>query len=525
MGAPPPTNNDEPQAPTLDIPADLSSLPVDPTGTYAGADAGDAGHEVRLAIINAIKLSLSLIATIAVAVIVRIFVPRYFKPAGFGQLSFAEAYAATFFSFATYGVDTYIRKEVATRPEHANEFYSGFILLRLATSVVIFGGMAIGLQAMGKGALEWRLAFIFAVGQVAFIDNYTLSAFLQAASQVTELAWMNVVSKIIWCAGIFIGLLNGATIEWVAVCFFISETIKTIYLMVVAHRRLHLTWAIDMRATWKVVKISLPFFLNNIALSIYAKINIILLSKMSTDEEVGWYSAAMTIAGFSLLFLPVLQAVIMPMAARTAKKSEDAMNEVMRGGARLMIVGGTLISLVLMLHADFIARRCFGEAYTEAASSLRMIAPMFPLTYLACVGAMHLIQQERNWTLIKVSLVAVVLNPLLNAPLIAMGRSMGAGQAGAMSAIATVITELVTVVITFAILGKAAVDRRFWNVVIRTLTICAIIIAMHKGLEYLGIWRLPLEVVAYAGLAMLFKTLPVDELRRTIAEARRSRAA
>ncbi len=517
MGAPPPPKNDEPQAAALDIPADAS--------TYAGAEAHDASHEVRLAILNAVKLSLSLIATIAVAIIVRIFVPRYFKPAGFGQLSFAEAYAATFFSFATYGVDTYIRKEIATRPDHANEFYAGFFLLRLATSVVIFGLMAIGLQAMGKGALEWRLAFIFAIGQVAFIDNYTLSAFLQAASQVTELAWMNVVSKILWCAGIFVGLLNGATIEWVAICFFISETIKTVYLMVVAHRRLHLTWDINLRATWDVVKISVPFFLNNIALSIYAKINIILLSKMSTDEEVGWYSAAMTIAGFSLLFLPVLQAVIMPMAARTAKTSEDAMNEVMRGGARLMIVGGTLISLVLMLNAEFIAQRCFGAAYAPAAWSLQMIAPMFPLTYLACVGAMHLIQQERNWTLIKISLVAVILNPLLNAPLIAIGRSMGPGRAGGMSAIATVITELVTVIITLAILGKAAVNRQFWDVVVRTLTICALIIAMHMGLEYFGDWRLPLDVVAYAGLAMLFKTLPIDELRRIIAQARQGRAA
>lgn len=500
---------------------DASTEALEPGPPHAVETAG----EVQLAFANAIKLSLSLIGTIAVAVIVRIFVPRYLGPAGFGQLSFADAFAATFFTFATFGVDTYIRKEIATRPEHANDFYAGFFVLRLLASAAIFGIMALSLWAMGKGALEWRLAFIFALGQVAFIDNYTLSAFLQAASQVNELAWMNVASKILWCGSIFAGLLTGWPVEWVAVCFFISEGVKTAYLMWVAHKKLNLRWNIDTKATWAVLVASFPFFVNNIALRIYEKLNIIILSKLSNDTEVGWYSAAMTIAGFSLLFLPVLQAVIMPLASRMASKSVEAMNEVMRGGARLMVVGGTLIALMLMLHAETVAHYAFGKQYEAAALSLKVLAPMFPLTYLATVAALHLIQQDRTWTLIRVSLLAVFLNPLLNAPLIAWGFHMGPGMAGAMSALATVCTELVTVTVNLLLLGKAAVDNRFWHVVLRTLAICAVICGMHWMLKILGIWRIPLELVAYMGLAVVLKTLPLDELRRMIAEARRSRAA
>ena len=448
--------------------AQVAAEPAAAGAPAAGDPAGDAAHrEVRLAMLNAVKLSLSLVATIAVAVIVRIYVPRYFKPAGFGQYSFAEAYAATFFSFATFGIDTYIRKEVATRREHADEFYAGAFLLRLAAAALILVAMALYLWHDEAPSIVWQLSFIFAAGQVAFVDNTTLSAFLQAAGEVTELSWANVIAKILWCAGIFISLALGGSILWVAIWFTVSEALKTFYLMFLAHHRLGLRWQVDGAKTWGVVKASAPFFLNNIALSIYAKINVILLARYSSDTEVGWYGAAMTIAGFSLLFLPVLQAVIMPLAARTARASVEAMNEVMRSGTRLMVVSGTLISLVLWLHADFIAVRAFGGAYAEAAAALRMIAPMFPLTYMATVGSLHLIQQNRNWSLMRVSLFAVVVNPLVNVPLIRLGVARGPGQAGAMSALATVITEAVVLALTLGLLGRAGVDRKFFATIAR----------------------------------------------------------
>ena len=498
-------------------------------GEPTGAPVPEAEGEVSLAVLNAIKLSLSLVATILVAVVVRIYVPRYFSPDMFGRYSFAEAFAATFFSFSTFGIDTYIRKEVATRLDHANDFYAGFFVLRLLVAVLICVAMAITLPRLSpagaRDPMVWQLVFLFALGQIAFVDNTTLSAFLQASGSVNELAWANVLSKLGWCAAIFASLAMGGSIVWVAVWFSAAELAKTVFLMATAHRRLHLRWKINRRATALVLRASLPFFLNNIALSIYAKVNIILLEHYSSPTEVGWYSAAMTIAGFSLLFLPVLQAVIMPLAARTARQSTEAMNEVMRGGSRLVVVLGTLISLCLWLHADFVAVRCFGAAYAPAAGALRMIAPMFPLTYMATVGSMHLIQLGRTWVLMRVSIAAVLLNPLANVPLILWGLGRGPGQAGAASAVATVLTELVTLTVTMALLGRAGFDRRTAVTAVKVAAICGVIVAAHRALQYLGIWLLPAEVVAYLALVVALRALPVGEVAQMVAQARRRRTA
>jgi O-antigen/teichoic acid export membrane protein len=490
----------------------------------ATAVAAPNATEMTAALGNALKLGLSVMGTILVAVVVRIYVPRHLGPELFGQLNFADAYAATFFSFATFGVDTYIRKEVATRLSHASEFYGGFFLLRLLTSVVIFVLMGVGLYVNHKQPLIWHLVLLFGLGRVAYIDSYTATAFLQAAGEFNEISWMNVASKIMWGSSIAAGLHYGQATVWIAGSFLASEATKTAYLLYVVHKKLHLNWQVHVAPTWAVVKKSFPYFINGIALQIYAYLNVIMLDHLSTNKEVGWYGATMTLASFAGLFVPVMQAVIMPMAARMALRSEEEMNELMRGTARLIIAAISLLSLVFMLHADTVARLAFGAAYAPAAQSLQIIAPMFPLTYLATILALHLIQQNRNWTLTRISLFNVVLNPLLNAPLIMWGVHSGiAGRAGAMSALATTITETFTVMINMWLLGSAAVDRRFWQTLGRTAALCAGIIALHYGLPGLGLWRLPLEVVAYLSCAVLLGTLPVGELRRLVQQARNSR--
>lgn len=491
------------------------------TGSHALTDelTHSGAKETRVAIINGLKLSLSLVGTLIVAFAVRFMIPRYTGPAAFGQLNFADAYAMSFFVFTSFGIDSYIRKEVSTRIEHANDFWAGFWLLRLASAVLICVGMAIGLHYMHKGPFEWRLAFIFALGQIAFVHNFTVTSLLHAASEVNELSMMNVVSKLLWGGGIWLSLVMGWPLEMVAVSFLLSESIKAIYLSQVTRKKLHLRWHVDMRATWLVVVASFPYFLNYMCHRTYEKLNVTMLSAMTNDSEVGWYAAATNIATISLLFLPILQAIIVPMAARTAKKSTEAMNEIMRTAVRLVVFLGTLISLVLMLNAQTLVDHAFGAGFGESAISLRMLAPMFPLTYLAVLGAMHLIQLERIWTMIKVSLAALVINPLLNAPLIIVGFGMGPGWAGGMSAFASICTEGANAAITFYILGQAAIDARLWRVLFKTLIICGIVSCVHLMLPSFGAWRIPLEGVLYVGLGLATAALPYQEIKTTVQNA------
>lgn len=493
--------------------------PLRPTG---GAGA-PRGSEMRRAVFNALKLSLSLVGTLLVAVVVQLLIPRYVGLENYGKLSFAEAYAASFFTFTTFGIDSYIRKEVSVRLSHANDFWAGFWLLRLAATLVCLVCMVVGLQGMHKGAVEWRLVGIFALGQVVYVHNFTVAALLQSASEVNELSLWNVASKLLWGGGVWLGLVFGAPLELVATLFTAGELIKAVALSSVCKRKLHLVWQVNLAATRVAVFASLPYFLNYMANRTYLLLNVILLSGMTNDSEVGWYNGASKISGMMGFFLPVLQAVLVPMAARLGKKDVEAMNALMRDTVRLVVVAGTLVSLLATLHAETMALGALGRSFGESTATLAVLGPMFVLTYLATLGSMHLIQLERIWTVVKVSLVSLTLSVVLTVPFIHWGYGWGPGWASAMSAAASICTEALTAVITFSLLGRAAVDLRLWRVLGMTALVCSSVTGLHYATAMLGLWRVPLEVVAYLGLAVATGALPWSDVRRTFKNAVRSR--
>ena len=507
----------------MELEAELPQTTPSPPPGAAGAGVAAGGSEMRVAVFNALKLSLSLVGTLLVAIVIQFLIPRYVGLQSYGKISFAETYAASFFVFTTFGIDSYIRKEVSTRLSHANDFWAGFWLLRIASTLVCIGCMAWGLSGMHKGALEWRLVAIFAVGQLVYVHNFTVAALLQAASSVNELSLWNVASKLLWGGGVWLGLVFGAPLEMVAATFTLGEIIKAVALSGVCRRRLNLVWRVDVAATWIAVLASMPYFLNYMANRTYTYLNVLLLSGMTDDSEVGWYNAASKISQMMGFFLPVLQAVLVPMAARLGKKDIEAMNALMRDTVRLVIVAGTLVSLLVTLHAEPLALGALGRAFGESSKTLAVLGPMFVLTYLATLASMHLIQLDRIWTVVKVSIVSLVLSVVLTGPFIYWGYRWGAGWAGAMSAAASICTEALTAVITFILLGKAAVDRRLWRVLGMTALVCGSVTGLHYVTAVLGLWRVPLEIVVYSALALATGALPWADVRRTVENAVRSR--
>lgn len=479
-----------------------------------------AGSEKALALQNAVKLALSLAATLVVAFSVRVFIPRFLGPAAFGQLHFAESFATTVFVFTVLGIDVYIRKEVATRIEHANDFFVGVLVVRGALSLGMLALMAPLLWAMGKSEVEWRLAYLFAGWQMAFVLNNTLAALLHARGTIDGLAVINTGMKLLWAVGVGGALFLRGGAEAVALVFFVSEALKSVVLLRSVRNCLGVTLRLDLGATRAVLWSSAPFFIHYLAHQIYARVDVQMLSVLTADSEVGWYGAAANLALAGMLLLPVVNAVVLPMGARLREESEEAMNEAMRQAVRLVMVGGALVALLLFLYAPALVRLCFGEGFESAARTLQILAPMFPLTYVAVLTSLHLIQLGRVWTVTKISLVGLALNPVLNLFSIPAGwELLGDGGAGVGAAAASVVTELVITAVMLVALGRAAVDRSVLRTALRVLLLSGCVVAVHVLLAPLGVLRAPLEIAVFVLGGTGLGIVPLGEIAGLVGSA------
>ena len=504
--------------PNLDdvSPGDLSVVPVfEPGATGSEQLRADVAMSMR----NAVKLGASLLGTWAVALGVRIYLPRHLGPAEFGTFQFADGFTTAVYIIGSLGLETYIGKEVTTRIDHASDFFGGTLALRLLLSALVTIVAVYGLRAGGKTDVVIQLVLLMAAAQVLFNINAAHAALLQAAGTVDGLSILNIGSKLFWAVSIGVAFGMGGGVRSVATAMLISEFLRTIGLVILSRRLVNLRFRWDRQATMAVVIASAPYYIASLAQTVYARIDVSVLSFMTTDAEVGWYGSATNIAGMSLLLAPLIGWVLLPLTSRAAARSKDELAVVSRRAMELILTIAFPISLALFLGADLIVPTVFGEAYRPAIASLRILAPLFVFTYAAMVGGTMLVRIGRGWALTWISVGGMIATPLLNVWLIPIfSLRFGPGGAGIAASTALMVSEVFTTLIMTFLLGGMAFDARSLTVVAKTLAVCLVVGLLDWFLRPMGWSRLAIDASVYIFLVLAVGAV---KIRETIEQVRR----
>ncbi len=205
-----------------------------------------AALDVSTSMRNAVKLGGSLMVTYGIALSVRLLLPRVLGPEAFGQFNWAsEGFTAVFFVLAGLGLEVYIRKEVALRPQHASEFFGGTLLLQLSMAVVLLAGMQALMHLEGKPGHLRVLVLLLGVYQLFFRCNGTLAAVLHARERVDGLSVANIATKCVWGGGQLLVLALGLPLPWLGVPILASEVVRAVVLFRLSRQHTGLELRLD----------------------------------------------------------------------------------------------------------------------------------------------------------------------------------------------------------------------------------------------------------------------------------------
>jgi len=467
----------------------------------SSAPALTGNEDTRLAVGNALKLSGSLGAGWIVALAVRLVLPRALGPERFGALSFADLFTATSFALLQLGVDTYARTAVAVRPERAREFVGGVLTLRALLALALTAALHFVLAAAHRPVELQRLVLVLCAAQLLASVNGTLAALLHARGRIDGLAWATFGAKAIWGAGVLAALAAGGNLLALGAAMLASESVKTAALYLLARRELSLRFQINLRATWAALLASLPFFLNGAAHTIYGRLDVSMLDFLAGNQEVGFYGAASTLGQITAMATPLIGWVLVPLFSRAADRSPEELASTLRRSVELCLSIALPTSLALVLGADLWVRLLFGAAFAPAAMAVRVLAPLFVLTYVAVAVSSALLAEGRGWAVTAVSVGGLVINPLLNLALIPLARSLlardGAGGVGCALAMVGTETAVTSALLTIARPARAF-DRRSLVALAKMLLACAAAAALDALLP------LPLPARLLAAGALYF---------------------
>lgn len=520
-GAAPPAPAADDAAPPTSVAEDIvTDSPASRPGSLTPKSGAALRSDVSQSIGNALKLGMSLLGTWAVALLIRMTLPRFLGPEAFGQLQFADGFSVVAMVVTWLGVETYIRKEVPTRQDHASDFIGGTMLVGIGLGIASLMIALPALRAYGQGTEVLVLVSILGCGHILLNQNNTLSAVLHATGKVDGLAVLNIAAKVAWGGGIGLAFLLGYGPRGVAVAFLCSEILRLACLVYLTKSHASLQFKFDRAATKSVIVASAPYYFLGLAQTIYARIDVTILSFLSNYTEVGWYGAAATIASMSMLLSPLISWVILPLTQRAAARSHEELMMVSRRALELILVSAFPVTLAFFVSAPIIVPLAFGPDFIIASHALKILAPTFVLTYAAIVCGSLLIRMGRGWVATWISVAGMVIAPLLNLLLVPKFMAyFGPGGAGMGAATCLSLTELFAASAMMYSLGLEIVDRRTITVLSKTLVVGLGVIAMDHFLIPIGAWRLPIDGLAYVGVAILVGAIDVKGLKAIVQNA------
>lgn len=280
---------------------------------------------------------------------------------------------------------------------------------------------------------------------------------------------------------------QGASLLWVPVSAVAGVALTTVVMLAG-------TWRAGMRLVrrvrWQTCRSLFergrPLLAFTLLGLILFNFDLIFLRYVKGEAAAGEYAAAYAFISFASNLIVAFAHAVMPTLARTASGSNRRERNGVYTGAMAQVIGVTLPAAIGgAFVAGALLEFVFGDRFAPGAVALRWLALTLPFAAMREMAVVAVISAGGERSLVRVNLVTVVCNVVLNIALVPRY-----GLAGA--AAATLATELVRLVLAVRSAGAHAFPPPSWRRYLKPLVAA---VAMWAALQVIGPWPLWRSVV------------------------------
>lgn len=402
-----------------------------------------------------------------VGLFVGVWVARYLGPEQFGLLNFALAFTGLFGAIATLGLQGIVVRDIVRDPECAR------LTLGTAAVLQLLGGLLSYLLILGA------IAYLRPDDALARSIVAILGAMMLLKAGQIAVYWFEsqVQSKYtVWVQnGVFLvfalikfGLIlqQAPLIAFVWAMLAEAVVVALILLMVVGWRGPALgSLRVSVARGVTLLRDSWPLILSAIAVTVYMKIDQLMLGQMIGDEAVGIYSAAVRISEVWYFIPMAIVASVFPAILEAKKRSETQYYARLQRLYDLMVIISVSVAVPMTFLATPIVTLLFGDAYSESGPVLAIHIWASVFVFLGVASGKWFLTENRQMLSLQRTALGAIANAGLNLWLIPLYGPVGA-------AIATVISY--TVAALFADLFQS-VTRKMFLMKLSALNIIAVL--------------------------------------------------
>lgn len=346
---------------------------------------------------------------------VGIYVARYLGPEQFGVYSYAAAFVAMFGTISRLGLDGIVVRDLVNHPQERDVYLGTAFWLKLTGAFLTLGLLAIAVQFTSNDAITNLYIFIIASGlifqsfdvvdfhfQSRVLSRYvSISRLIQLAlSSILKLYFIFIQADLFWF--VIVSLVDQITLALSLVFAYWRQKIGSFF----GHFNLG-TAKVMLSNSW-------PLILSGIAISLYMRIDQIMIKEMLGEREVGLYAAAVRLSE-AWYFVPVIiTASLFPAIINAKKISQELYNKRLQRLYTIMIYFAVGVALPVTFVAESIVVILYGMHYQGAGIVLSIHIWAAVFVGLGVVNGSWFLAENLQKLATLNTLIGAVANVVLN---------------------------------------------------------------------------------------------------------------
>ena len=368
---------------------------------------------------------------------VGIYVVRYLGAENFGKLSYCLSLVGMFAAIAKLGLDNIVVRNLVQEEDSAQEILGTAFILKLIGSLATVALIIYVTFALNDDPQVHWITIIIALGLVfnsfEVIDFWFQSKVLSGSIVIIRSIQL-ILSSLTKLLFISLGLPLSAFV-WLILIDGILRTAGIIW-MYFKHNHSTFLWKFNFAKAINMLRDSWPLILSGVMVTIYMKIDQVMLGNMASNEAVGNYAAAVKFSEV-WYFVPIaICSSVFPSIIRARQRSKQEYYEKLQALYDLMAWMSLAIAITMTFLSSILVTILLGQEYPEAGTILAWHIWAGPFVFLGVARGKWLIAENLAWFNFTTTSLGTIINLVLNFVLIPNYGGVGA-------AIATVISYAV----------------------------------------------------------------------------------
>lgn len=351
--------------------------------------------------------------------VLSVLIARQIGVLAFGHYAFAMDFTFLFATFAIFGFNSYITRELAAHPEKAITYVGNILSLKLILAIATTSVLVLSILFLPHPAEVKHIVLLIGLGSI--LNTFTLyfRSIFVAYEKMGYDALLNVSEKGIFLMFGLLALFGGWGLWGLAVAYFSAIVFSLIFAYTLCTKYFVVPKLQYDHTLWKIIFVAaLPFIGTSFFGTVYLKLHTTMLSFLQDNTAVGLYNAGYQIVDGLRLIPIIFIYAIFPAMSRFAAQSKEKLLFTTKRAVKYIAIAAFPIAIGGILLAEKLLVTLYGSAFLPGAHAFQLLLLALSCIYITRPLYLGIMAVDKHAVNFYLAVAAIITTVILNVFLI-----------------------------------------------------------------------------------------------------------